>query len=85
MSRVIRRAVVDLPEPDSPTSPSVSPGWMSNEISSTACTLATSRWKMIPRVIGKNFVRLRTLTSAPSAGTSGTSGCGASATLIRRP
>src|SRR5512132_1554883 len=41
---------------------------MSNELSSTACPRPTSRWKMIPRVIGKYFFRLRTETRAPSAG-----------------
>ena len=51
---------------------------MSNDTSSTACTRATSRWKMIPRVIGKYFVRFSTQderfsppTGAP-AGSSGT-------------
>ena len=37
-SRATRRAVVDLPHPDSPTSPSVSPWAIANEMSSTACT-----------------------------------------------
>src|SRR5215210_7415417 len=41
---------------------------MSKEMSSTACTRPISRWKMIPRVIGKYFLRLRTEMSAPSAG-----------------
>ena len=41
---------------------------MSKEMSSTACTRPISRWKMIPRVIGKYFLRLRTETRAPSAG-----------------
>src|SRR2546427_5048278 len=43
MSRRIERPVVDLPQPDSPTRPSVSPGRISNDTSSTACTRATSR------------------------------------------
>ena len=36
ISRRIERPVVDLPQPDSPTSPSVSPGMMSKLTSSTA-------------------------------------------------
>jgi hypothetical protein len=35
------RPVVDFPEPDSPTRPSVSPRWMSNETPSTARTSMT--------------------------------------------
>ncbi len=46
-SRAIRsmmsRAVVDLPQPDSPTMPSVSPGITSNEMPSTARTTCFSR------------------------------------------
>src|SRR5215475_14047594 len=56
------RPVVDLPQPDSPTRPSVSPAMMSNVMSSTACTRATSRENRPPR-IGKYFLRLRTLRS----------------------
>ena len=37
-SRMMARPVVDLPQPDSPTSDSVSPGMMSKETFSTACT-----------------------------------------------
>ena len=39
----MQRPVVDLPEPDSPTSPSVSPGAMSKLTLSTACTSAALR------------------------------------------
>src|SRR5262245_14517210 len=45
--------VVDLPEPLSPTRPSVSPRRMVKETPSTAFTVATWRWKMIPLVTGK--------------------------------
>jgi hypothetical protein len=38
----IARAVVDLPQPDSPTRPSVSPGETENETPSTA---RTTRWR----------------------------------------
>jgi hypothetical protein len=54
-----RRAVVVLPHPDSPTSPSVSPCLIVKETSSTACTSATLRWR-IPLVIGKRLVRCST-------------------------
>src|SRR6266571_2145486 len=43
MSRRIERPVVDLPQPDSPTRPSVSPGMISNDTLSTACTRAIAR------------------------------------------
>ncbi len=49
--RMTRPAVV-LPEPDSPTSPSVSPRRISKSMPSTARTSATWRWKM-PAVMGK--------------------------------
>src|SRR5690242_5644074 len=60
--RRMDRPVVDLPQPDSPTSPSVSPGMTSKVTSSTACTRATSRENRPPR-IGKYFLRLRTFSS----------------------
>ena len=41
-SRTMQRASVDLPQPDSPTMPSVSPCRTSNETPSTACTLPIS-------------------------------------------
>src|SRR5262245_35095464 len=62
--RMMQRAIVDLPQPDSPTTPSVSRGFTSNEMSSTAFTVATSFWKMIPRVTGKYFLRFLTSSSA---------------------
>ncbi len=34
--RMIDRAVTDLPDPDSPTTPSVSPGWISKPTESMA-------------------------------------------------
>jgi len=51
--RTMQRPSVDLPQPDSPTRPSVSPARMSNDTSSTACTRAISRWMMMPFLIGK--------------------------------
>src|SRR5262249_17567388 len=59
----MERPVVDLPQPDSPTRPSVSPAMMSNVMSSTAWTRATSREKSPPRM-GKYFLRFRTRRSA---------------------
>ena len=44
-SRSSSRAVVDLPQPDSPTMPSVSPRITSNETPSTARTAPIWRWK----------------------------------------
>src|SRR5215216_3490504 len=57
------RPVVDLPHPDSPTRPSVSPGLTWNEMPSTAWTAPTCFWKMIPRVSGKCITRLLTVRS----------------------
>ena len=42
MSRMMDRAVTDLPQPDSPTSPSVLPRGISSETSSTALTRPSS-------------------------------------------
>ncbi len=58
----MQRPVVDLPQPDSPTSPSVSPALISNDTPSTAWTRATSREKS-PPLIGKYLTRFRTLSS----------------------
>src|SRR5713101_120593 len=62
ISRRIDRPVVDFPQPDSPTSPSVSPFMMSKDTSSTACTRATSRENKPPR-IGKYFFTFLTRRS----------------------
>jgi hypothetical protein len=62
--RMTQRAIVDLPQPDSPTTPSVSPFLIVKETPSTARTRATSFWKMIPRVTGKCFSRLSTARSS---------------------
>ena len=56
-SRMTQRAIVDLPQPDSPTTPSVSPFLTVKVTPSTAFTEATSFWKMIPRVTGKCLFR----------------------------
>src|SRR5262249_8580274 len=69
INRRMVRPVVDLPHPDSPTSPSVSPGCMVNEMSSTACTRATSRESSPPRM-GKYFLRFLTVRSGSAMATS---------------
>ena len=50
--RRMQRPVVLLPQPDSPTTPSVSPASMSKLMPSTACTLSTTRPSR-PALIGK--------------------------------
>src|SRR5581483_9168061 len=67
--RMIERAVTLLPEPDSPTSATVSPASMSKDTSSTA----VSR----PRSVLKRVVRLRTCRS-------GWAMCGPANTRLRR-
>ena len=58
------RATVDLPDPDSPISPRVSPCLISKLTPSTALTLATVVCKR-PPLIGKYLTRSCTLSSAP--------------------
>src|SRR5580692_1766858 len=62
----MQRPTVVLPDPDSPTSPSVSPRLMSNETPSTALTSATWREKT-PAMMGKYFSRSRTATRVSAA------------------
>ena len=64
-SRTMVRPSVDLPHPDSPTSPSVSPSRTAKLTSSTACTFATARC-MTPWRIGKYFLTWRTSSSGVS-------------------
>ena len=65
-SRVSSRPVVVLPQPDSPTRPSVSPLSTSKSMPSTACTAPTCRLSR-PLVIGKCFSSPRTESSARSS------------------
>src|SRR2546426_112239 len=58
-------AVVVLPQPDSPTRPSVLPGSMVNEMSSTALTTAVARAKS-PRRTGKCLVRFFASRTGPA-------------------
>src|SRR5437762_1350474 len=53
----IARPVVDFPQPDSPTRPSVSLFSTKKSMPSTARTAPTWRWKMIPCVSGKCILR----------------------------
>ena len=59
MRRRIIRPVVDLPQPDSPTRPSVSPGITSNDTPSTARTTPAGL-PNTPFLIGKCLTRSRT-------------------------
>ena len=52
ISRSTARAVVDFPQPDSPTSANVSPCSRSKEMPSTALTAPTSWRKTMPDRIG---------------------------------
>ena len=67
ISRSRSRPTVVLPQPDSPTSPSVSPRRIVKLTPSTAWTLAIVRWRTPPR-IGNCLTRSRTSTSGASAG-----------------
>src|SRR5882672_11600701 len=71
-------ATVDLPQPDSPTIPSVSPGYRSKETPSTALTEPTCLRNTMPCVSGKCLARSRTSRiGSRVAGRSFTVGCGA--------
>ena len=56
MSRMIDRLVTDLPEPDSPTMPSVSPRNTSNDTPSTALTTRPSSSKYVRRFLTERSV-----------------------------
>src|SRR5688572_1602669 len=61
------RPSVDLPQPDSPTMPRVSPGFRSNEMPSTALTTPLAPASS-PFPIGKWTLRSRTLSKASVIG-----------------
>ena len=63
ISRKMQRPVVDLPQPDSPTMPRVSPAAMLKLTPSTACTRSTSRLSS-PPLIGKYLVKPLTCKSS---------------------
>ena len=57
------RPVVDLPQPDSPTRPKVSPGMISNETSLTAeTTRLEKRLENTPELAGNSLERCSTLS-----------------------
>ena len=68
---MISRIVVVLPQPDSPTRPMVRPGWIENEMPSTARTVPIRRGKTAPFISGKCFVRSFTSTAGVTSGRSG--------------
>ena len=81
ISRRMQRPVVDLPEPDSPTRPSVSPGAMSKLTPSTACTTLASRASRPPptaKFLARSLTRssgsviARRISSAGSSSTQAT-------------
>src|SRR5580704_5460300 len=68
ISRRMQRPVVDLPQPDSPTNPNVSPAPRSKLTSLTAWTSSTSRDKMPPlrmKLFARSFTRSRGSFIAP--------------------
>src|SRR5581483_5082668 len=67
MSRSTVRAVVDLPQPDSPTSATVWPRSTENETPSTAFTVPIWWRMMIPRVTGKCLTRPATSRRATAS------------------
>src|SRR5690606_11713777 len=76
------RPVVDLPQPLSPTSPSVSPRLMSKLTPSTALTAPTWRDTATPRLMGKCLRRFLTCTSGGSAEAAGCACCIATLTHL---
>ena len=66
--RMIVRDSVVLPQPDSPTSPSVSPSTSVNVMSSTACTAPTWCVNRMPCLIGKCSLTCSTSSSGLGGG-----------------
>src|SRR6188768_774347 len=87
--RMITRASVDFPQPDSPTIPSVSPRRTWSETPSSALTEATSCLNTIPSVIGKYFttfwVSSRTSVMSPSGVRLQSDTCSRSRRLLVQP
>ena len=63
----MRRAVVLLPQPLSPTSPSVSPRRRTKSTPSTAFTVPTVWLRIAPRVTGKCLVSARASSTTASS------------------
>ena len=81
-SRRMQRPVVDFPQPDSPTSPSVSPRCTEKLTPETAWTSPTL-CRNSPARIGKFFTR--SFTSSTGAGTAGGRGPGPDSTEVTAP
>src|SRR6185436_1942892 len=64
--RISSLAVVDLPQPDSPTSPRVSPLYSNRSTPSTACTAPICLLKTMPLVRGKCLTSPRTSRTGSS-------------------
>src|SRR5215469_6710890 len=64
-SLMIDRPVIDLPQPDSPTSPSVSPGSMCRSTLPTACTTDLLSWIWVDRSV---ISRTGAIRGAPQLG-----------------
>ncbi len=79
------RAVVDLPEPDSPTRPNVSPRRTSKEMFETACTAPICFLKNTPRRIGNSFTRFLTRMSTSCEDSAGLSDVGVVVSVTTRP
>src|SRR3990170_258941 len=80
-SMSMTRPRVVLPQPLSPTSPSVSPRLISKLTPSTALTSATLRWKMIPEVTGK-YIRMSSTRTMVSPAGPALGGFAASTTML---
>src|SRR5665648_273097 len=65
--RMRHRPVVDLPHPDSPTRPSVSPARTANDTPSTACTFLPRRDARTPCSTPKYFTKFSTRSSSSTS------------------
>ena len=70
ISRSTLRATVDLPQPDSPTRPSVSPAPIEKLTPSTACTVPTRRAQQTPPRTGKCLLEVGDLEQRAAASAS---------------
>src|SRR5215475_8668751 len=75
----ITRPIVVLPQPDSPTSPKVSPGRTPKLTSATALSQPTRRCSTAPLVTGKFLTRCSMLSSDPVPVTGAAAGGAAAA------
>src|SRR5450755_668702 len=66
-SPIIDRLVIDFPHPDSPTSPSVSPGAMVRSTLQTACTTDLCSWMCVERSVISRTGAIRGCSSVSGA------------------